>query len=74
MTRLPTLHAAKVLRALQKAGFVEVAQKGSHRSLWNRQTGRQTTIPVHGRDIPRGLMKQILKQAGLSERDFRQLI
>jgi predicted RNA binding protein YcfA (HicA-like mRNA interferase family) len=29
---------------------------------------------MHGGDVKRGLMKQILKQAGLSEAEFRKLL
>ena len=70
MTRLPTLDATRLIRALKRAGFVEADQRGSHLTLWHPQTGRQTTIPVHAGDVKRGLMKQILKQAGLAESEF----
>jgi len=43
-------------------------------SLKNPISGRRTTVPIHGGDIKRGLLKQILKQAGLSEREFRELL
>lgn len=70
MTRLPTLDATRLIRALKRAGFVEADQRGSHLTLWHPKTGRQTTVPVHGGDVKRGLMKQILKQAGLTEAEF----
>jgi len=33
-----------------------------------------TSVPIHAKDVKRGLMKAILKQAGLSEDDFRALL
>ena len=74
MTRLPTVDATKLVRALKRAGFVGRGQVGSHLALWNPGTDRQTTIPVHGGDVKRGLMKQVLKQAGLTEDEFRDLL
>jgi len=74
VTRLPTVDAVKILRGLKQAGFVELEQKGSHLMLWHPATRRKTVVPMHGGDVKRGLMKQILKQAGLSETKFRELI
>lgn len=74
MTRLPTLHPTKLIRALKKAGFVAAEQKGSHLTLFHPATRKQTTVAIHGRDIKRGLMKEILRQAGISEEEFRKLI
>jgi predicted RNA binding protein YcfA (HicA-like mRNA interferase family) len=72
--RLPTVDATRLVRALKRAGFVEGDQRGSHLTLWNPHTATQTTVPMHGGDVKRGLMKQILKQAGLSEAEFRKLL
>lgn len=58
----------------QARGFVEGDQRGSHLTLWHPTTGSQTTVPVHGGDVKRGLMKLILKQAGLTEAEFRSLL
>lgn len=64
----------RLVRALKRAGFVELSQRGSHMTLYNAATGCQTTIPIHGGDLKRGLMKKVLKQAGLSEDDLRDLM
>jgi predicted RNA binding protein YcfA (HicA-like mRNA interferase family) len=74
LTRLPQVHAAKLIRALKRAGFVEHEQRGSHMTLKHPLTENRTTVPVHGGDVRRGLMKAILKQAGLTEDEFRELL
>lgn len=74
MTRLPQVDAARLIRALERAGFVEHKQRGSHRSFKHPTTGCRTTVAVHGGDVGRGLLKQILKQAGLTEKEFRDLL
>jgi mRNA interferase HicA len=74
MTRLPTLHTRKIIHALERAGFVFFKQMGSHYILRHPVTRRSTSVPVHGRDIKRSLMKEILQQAGLTEDEFRELL
>ena len=76
MTKLPVLTANEVIRGLRKAGFVFDRQaKGSHEVWYNPVTKRRTTVPNHpGADIPKGTLKAILKEAGLSLEDFLNLI
>ena len=64
--------AKEVLRKLLKAGFVEKRQSGSHKIL-RHPDGRQTYVAVHTKDIPTGTFKNILKQAGLTESEFKEL-
>lgn len=52
---------------LERNGFVKVRQKGSHAIYKNYNTRRQVTVPMHGRDLPKGLEKAIKKQAGILE-------
>ena len=68
------MDARKIIRALKRAGFLELEQRGSHLSLKHPIRGNRTTVPMHGGDIKRGLLKQILKQAGLTEKEFRELL
>jgi len=50
--QLRPMKAHQVLRKLERAGFVEVHRKGSHRVLKNHDTGRIVVVPVHrGHDI-----------------------
>ena len=74
MTRLPTLSARKLIQALEKAGFVLQRQRGSHYQMKHPDKNLRTTVPVHGDDVKRGLLKLILKQAGLTEDEFQKLL
>lgn len=68
--KLPALRAPKVLKVLYKFGFRERNQTGSHLTLKNT-TGRRVTVPIHsGRDVPKGTLRRIIKDAGLSEKEF----
>lgn len=72
--RLPGVSAKEVIKALEKAGFEFDRQRGSHVTLRNGQTARTTVVPVHSRELPRWLLKKIIKDAGLSEDIFRELL
>jgi predicted RNA binding protein YcfA (HicA-like mRNA interferase family) len=64
--------AKEVLRRLQRAGFEVRRQSGSHVVLRHRD-GRQTYLPMHTGDVPSGTFRSILKQAGLTDDEFRDL-
>lgn len=73
--RLPSCTAREVAKALEHAGFVAVHQKGSHRYFADPITGDiLTTVPMHVGDISRSLLKKIIKDVGLTEQEFRELL
>lgn len=55
----------QMVKFLKGNGFEEISQKGSHLKIKNPETGRQTEVPMHAKDIPPGTEKSILRQAGL---------
>ena len=55
----------EMVRFLKRNGFVELRQKGSHLMMINYETGNQTPVPMHSKDLPKGTERGILKQAGL---------
>ena len=58
---------AKVIRALKRAGFEKHEGKGH--TVMSHPDGRWTTIPRHRR-VKVGLLRTILKQIGMSEREY----
>jgi predicted RNA binding protein YcfA (HicA-like mRNA interferase family) len=74
MSRLPALTARQVVQALRRAGFVADRQRGSHLFLFHEGRRQSTVVPMHGGDLKRGLLKGIIKQAGLTEEEFRELL
>ena len=68
------LKPRQVIAALQRLGFVEVRQRGSHKQF-RHPDGRVTTVPDHkGRDISPGLLRQILDDIRVSGEDFLRII
>ena len=66
---LPVLKAREVVRILERLGFVEVRQRGSHKQF-RHEDGRATTVPVHGRDISPLLLRQICKDIDVHPDQF----
>ena len=52
-------------KLLLKNGWQEVSVKGSHHKL--KKGDKTEMIPVHGKDVPKGLLNAILKRTGLKE-------
>lgn len=75
MTKLPVLSGKDVIKALSKIGFIHVRTKGSH-AILNKQTGRgKVTIPVPlHRELAKGTLKSIMRQAELELEDLLKLL
>ncbi len=70
MARLPVLKPREVVRVLERMGFVEVRQRGSHKQ-YRHADGRCTTVPFHSRrDVSPLLLRQILKDIRVTPEDF----
>jgi predicted RNA binding protein YcfA (HicA-like mRNA interferase family) len=71
---MPKLYSSSdIIKVLQKKGFIYVSQKGSYAKF--RKTGSPTLtviIPAGRKEIPFGTFKSILRQANLTEDEFRQ--
>jgi len=74
MSRLPTVKPRQVVRALKRAGFEEHHQRGSHRYLRHPETRRMTSVPMHPGDLPRGTLRAILSQTGITVEEFLELL
>jgi len=74
--RLPSLKAREVMRALERAGFVHVRSKGSHRVFQHPDhKTRRTIVSDHaGKDVPRGTLRKIIDQAGFTVEEFIDLL
>ncbi len=69
-TKLTTTNARKLIKILEEKGFTFSRQSGSH-AIYANTNGVKVTVPVHGKkDIGKGLLKQIMKDAGLTNEDF----
>jgi predicted RNA binding protein YcfA (HicA-like mRNA interferase family) len=72
MGKLPVLKPREVIAILEKLGFVETRQRGSHKQF-RHADGRSTTVPFHsGRDLSPVLLRQIARDIGLTVEEMLQ--
>ena len=71
MPKLPPLTPRKLIAILKKKGFQLDHTTGSHFIFYHSKIKRIVTVPYHAKDIPKGTIHSILKQAGLSVDDLR---
>ena len=71
---IPAVPGAKVVKALESAGFGVTRINGSHH-IMRHPDGRSVALPVHGgQDVPKGTLRGILASIGMSPDEFRKLI
>ncbi len=73
MSKLPSISGRKCAKALYKAGFYLKRQEGSHMILRNDRPFVQVVVPDH-RELDRGTLRAIIRQAGLSVNEFVTLL
>ncbi len=74
MPKLPSLSPKKVIKILEKKGFVLDRVKGSHHIYYHPESKRRVVIPLHKKDLPKGTFIEILKQAGISRDELKELL
>jgi predicted RNA binding protein YcfA (HicA-like mRNA interferase family) len=62
-----------VIRLLEAVGFEHVSTRGSHVKMRNATTGCTAIVPNH-KELAVGTLASILRQAGLSGDEFRDLL
>ena len=70
MSKLTVLTPNKLIKKLKKLGFVEDHQTGSHIVMYDPKTKRRATIPYHLKDIKKGTLHSLLKEAGVSLKEL----
>ena len=75
MAKLPRLSGKEVIRALTKAGFVSIRQRGSHVFMLKQTSeGKITTVvPMH-QEIDTGTLLEIIRQTKLTREELLNLL
>ncbi len=75
MSDLPVVRPRQLIRAMERAGFFVHHIRGSHYYLRHPdKPGVLVTIPYHSRDLKRGTMRAILRQAGITPEELRSFL
>jgi predicted RNA binding protein YcfA (HicA-like mRNA interferase family) len=70
---LPVVSGAELVSALGKLGWVAVRQRGSHVRLRHPDNPVPLVVPLH-REIRRGTLAGVLRDAGVTAEELRQLL
>ncbi|MEM2057234.1 MAG: type II toxin-antitoxin system HicA family toxin [Thermoproteota archaeon] len=74
MSKLPVVSGMDVVKALSKIGYEVDHQTGSHILLRQKEKpNRRITVPKH-REIAKGTLRAIIRQAGLTVEEFIKLL
>ena len=69
MTKLPSSN--KVIKVLNKHGFLFKSQKGSHQKYTNGE--RTVIVPAPRKEVPAGTLRSISRQSGIEFKEFTNL-
>ena len=70
--KLPRISGAQLQKALEKAGFKKLSQKGSHLKM-KHPDGRIAIVPMH-KELATGTLHSILRQAKLTVEQLIELL
>lgn len=73
MPKLPVISGRQARRAFERAGWVFARQNGSHMVLTKAGETANLTIPDH-HELDRGLLRALIRSAGLSVEEFSSLL
>ncbi|MBI2650724.1 type II toxin-antitoxin system HicA family toxin [Candidatus Woesearchaeota archaeon] len=75
MMKLPVLSGRDVIKILKKIGFEEKRQKGSHIILAKEtEQGKKVVVVPNHKEIDKGTLLEIIRQAGLQREEFLKLL
>ncbi|MCY9787928.1 type II toxin-antitoxin system HicA family toxin [Nocardiopsis sp. EMB25] len=72
-SHIPVASGSQVVAALKRVGFEHVRTKGDHAKLRRVEDSRTVIVPLH-KELKRGTVVSVLKQAGLTAEELRELL
>jgi predicted RNA binding protein YcfA (HicA-like mRNA interferase family) len=73
MSKLPAISGRSCVKVLEKTGFYLKRREGSHMILRRDYPFVQVVVPDH-KELDRGTLRAIIRQAGLSIGEFVELL
>ena len=70
MPKLPAVKPRQLARFLEQHGFVLDHVSGSHHVYYHPASRKRAVLPRHNRDIPKGTLLTLLKEAGFTRDDI----
>jgi len=75
LAKLPRLSGKEVIKALEKTGFIQKRQRGSHVFMIkeSQEIKITTVVPMHS-EIDIGTLLEIMRQCKLTREEFLKLL
>ena len=70
MPKVPAGKPREIIRFLEQKGFVLDHSSGSHFIYYHPVSKRQPVVPQHNRDIPKGTLVSLWREAGFTREDL----
>jgi len=70
MPRLPVLTPKKLIKKLERVGFLKDHTSGSHIIMYHPKSKKRAVVPYHLKEIKRGTLNSLLKEAGVSREEI----
>lgn len=74
MPHLPNLTSKDIIKILEQNGFRLDHTTGSHFIFYHPETKTRVVVPYHTKDLPKGTLISILKQANISRNEIINLL
>ncbi len=74
MPKLPSIKPRQVVRFLEQNGFVRDHTSGSHYIYYHPVSRRRAVVPQHNRDLPKGTLMSLLREAGFTREELIEFL
>ncbi len=73
MSKLSVISSKKLVKFLEKLGFRLDHATGRHFIFYSLKTKKRAVVPSHQKDLLKGTLLSILREAGINRKDFEDL-
>ena len=70
---MTSFKAREIVRILKQLGYLQKRQTGSHLIMYHPKLKRIIPVPIHAKELKKGLINGIIKQAESTEKEFTKL-
>ncbi|OGZ71798.1 MAG: hypothetical protein A2998_00605 [Candidatus Staskawiczbacteria bacterium RIFCSPLOWO2_01_FULL_37_25b] len=74
MAKLPSMTPKVLVKILESLNFRLDHSAGSHHIFYNSKTKRRAVVPSHKKDLPKGTIMSILKEAGITKQELENFL
>jgi len=68
--KLPSLKSRSLIKVLKKLGYFEIRQTGSHKIFYHPVKKKIIPVPMHNKDLKKGLVRAIIRELEITQKDF----